>query len=266
MRVFADLLEFFGRFHRERYGWDGSPIHDAVAVAHLALPGLVTTEACRVDIETHSELTRGRTVADRHHLTGRPANAEIGLAIDRAAFPNTQIAQYWTSSPSAGSSDKAWYIYFTSGWTSFDDKGSRYNVRCVRGSRCYPTSRFVVGSGSSSGLVTDTLTNLVWQQQKSATRMTWTDAQTYCPSGFRLPTVKELESIVDLTVNSGGPSNRPAINQSAFPIPADIFWTSSASASNMPPYVTLAWSVDFSSGSSDDNYIMSNSCWALCVQ
>ncbi len=85
-RVFADLLEFFGRFHRERYGWDGSPIHDAVAVAHVALPGLVETEACRVDVETASELSRGRTVADRAGQTGRPVNAEIGLAIDRARF------------------------------------------------------------------------------------------------------------------------------------------------------------------------------------
>ena len=37
--VFADLLRFYARFHRERYGWSGSPIHDAVAVAHVALPG-----------------------------------------------------------------------------------------------------------------------------------------------------------------------------------------------------------------------------------
>jgi pyrimidine-specific ribonucleoside hydrolase len=85
-RVFADLLEFFGRFHRDRYGWDGSPIHDAVAVAHVALPGLVKTEACRVDIETASELSRGRTVADRAGQTGRPANAEVGLGIDRGRF------------------------------------------------------------------------------------------------------------------------------------------------------------------------------------
>ena len=84
--VFAGLLEFFGRFHRERYGWDGSPVHDAVAVAHLAVPGLVRTEACRVDIETTSELTRGRTVADLHGLSGRPRNADVGLAIDRAQF------------------------------------------------------------------------------------------------------------------------------------------------------------------------------------
>ena len=85
-RVFADLLQFFGRFHAERYGWDGSPIHDAVAVAHLAVPGLVETEMCRVDIETVSELTRGRTVADQRGLSGRPPNAEIGLRIDRTRF------------------------------------------------------------------------------------------------------------------------------------------------------------------------------------
>lgn len=85
-RVFADLLRFFARFHLERYGWDGSPIHDAVAVAHLALPGLVETSPYRVDIETTSELTRGRTVVDLHGLSGRPPNAEVGLAIDRPRF------------------------------------------------------------------------------------------------------------------------------------------------------------------------------------
>jgi pyrimidine-specific ribonucleoside hydrolase len=84
--VFAGLLEFFGRFHRTRYGWDGSPVHDAVAVAHLAVPGLVETEPCRVDVETTGALTRGRTVADWHGLTGRPANVQVGLRIDRPRF------------------------------------------------------------------------------------------------------------------------------------------------------------------------------------
>ena len=55
----------------ERYGWDGSPIHDAVTVAHLAMPDLVRTEAYRVDVETTSELTRGRTVVDLYAQTGR---------------------------------------------------------------------------------------------------------------------------------------------------------------------------------------------------
>jgi pyrimidine-specific ribonucleoside hydrolase len=85
-RVLADLLRFFARFHAERYGWDGSPIHDAVAVAHVLGLGLVQTEPYRVDVETTSELTRGRTVVDRHGVSGTPPNAAVGVAIDRARF------------------------------------------------------------------------------------------------------------------------------------------------------------------------------------
>ena len=35
----ADLVDFFTVFHRETYGWDGAPIHDAVAAAHVIRPG-----------------------------------------------------------------------------------------------------------------------------------------------------------------------------------------------------------------------------------
>jgi pyrimidine-specific ribonucleoside hydrolase len=84
--VFADLLRFFARFHQQRYGWDGSPIHDAVTIAHLATPDLVRTEAYRVDVETTSELTRGRTVVDLYAQTGRPPNVDVGREIDRARF------------------------------------------------------------------------------------------------------------------------------------------------------------------------------------
>ena len=85
-RVFAGLLGFFARFHAERYGWDGSPIHDAVAVAHLAVPGLVATKSFRVNIETRSDLTRGRTVVDVEGVSGLPPNADVGVAIDRERF------------------------------------------------------------------------------------------------------------------------------------------------------------------------------------
>ncbi len=85
-RVFADLFRFFAGWHARRYGWDGSPIHDAVAVAHLALPGLVTTQDYRVQVETHSELTLGRTVIDRERLSGEPPNAAVSVGIDRARF------------------------------------------------------------------------------------------------------------------------------------------------------------------------------------
>ena len=82
----AELVEFFKQYHARTYGWDGAPIHDAVALAHAFRPGIVTTERMNVEIEVESELTRGRTVADRWHRTDRPENAHVGVEIDAEAF------------------------------------------------------------------------------------------------------------------------------------------------------------------------------------
>ena len=89
--VFADLLRFYARFHRERYGWSGSPIHDAVAVAHVALPGLVTTQPYRVDVETTGEITRGRTVVDSRGVAGPDPNVDVALTIDRERFADVLV-------------------------------------------------------------------------------------------------------------------------------------------------------------------------------
>jgi hypothetical protein len=108
--------------------------------------------------------------------------------------------------------------------------------------RCYPTERFKV---LDDQFVRDTLTKLVWQRQASTTTMTWATAKTYCSnSGFRLPTVKELLSIVDLTVRTVD-SPGPIIDQAAFPnTPSEAFWTSSPSAR----ISSDAWNVNFSDG------------------
>jgi inosine-uridine nucleoside N-ribohydrolase len=82
----AGLLEYFQAFHERVYGWQGTPIHDAVAVAHVAHPGLVTTRPYAVAVELDGTLTRGRTVVDLRGVTGRPPNAEVGVAIDRERF------------------------------------------------------------------------------------------------------------------------------------------------------------------------------------
>ncbi|HET7726938.1 MAG TPA: nucleoside hydrolase [Candidatus Limnocylindrales bacterium] len=84
--VFADLMRFFAAHHRDRYGWDGPPVHDAVAVARLIAPELFGTRPLRVDIETGDGLTRGRTVADPEGLRGLPPNAEVAVAVDRERF------------------------------------------------------------------------------------------------------------------------------------------------------------------------------------
>ena len=82
----ADLVEFFKRYHEETYGWDGAPIHDAVAVAHVIKPSLVDTRRRNVEIELESELCRGRTVVDLWQRTERPPNADVGVDLDAPAF------------------------------------------------------------------------------------------------------------------------------------------------------------------------------------
>ncbi|MHB1244745.1 MAG: nucleoside hydrolase [Gaiellaceae bacterium] len=82
----AELVEFFKLYHARTYGWDGAPIHDAVALAHAFRPGIVRTEHMNVEVETKSGLCLGRTVADRWHRTDRPVNAHVGVGIDADAF------------------------------------------------------------------------------------------------------------------------------------------------------------------------------------
>jgi inosine-uridine nucleoside N-ribohydrolase len=82
----AELVEFFTVYHRQTYGWDGAPIHDAVAVAHILRPGLVETKLRNVEVERVSELCRGRTVVDLWLRTGRTANARVGVDLDAEAF------------------------------------------------------------------------------------------------------------------------------------------------------------------------------------
>jgi inosine-uridine nucleoside N-ribohydrolase len=82
----ADLVDFFAVYHRETYGWAGAPIHDAVAVAHVVDPTLMTTVDVNVEVELESELCRGRTVVDRWRRTGRAPNAHVGVDLDTERF------------------------------------------------------------------------------------------------------------------------------------------------------------------------------------
>ena len=85
-RMVAELFDYFHEYHRRTYGFDGSPIHDAVAVAHVFRPGLVETRERHVAIECGSELCRGRTVVDLWRRTENEPNAHVGVGIDGDAF------------------------------------------------------------------------------------------------------------------------------------------------------------------------------------
>jgi inosine-uridine nucleoside N-ribohydrolase len=65
---------------------DSAPVHDAVCVAHLIDPDVVTTREAHVDVELRGELTRGRTVVDLRPIPVKPPNARWADGADRARF------------------------------------------------------------------------------------------------------------------------------------------------------------------------------------
>jgi len=85
-KVVAELSDFFQLFHERRYGFEGSPIHDAMAVAEVIDPSLLETVLCNVEIETASDHCDGRTVVDRWLVTDRPRNARVGIDVDAPRF------------------------------------------------------------------------------------------------------------------------------------------------------------------------------------
>ena len=82
----TELLRFYDTFHRTVYNFEGSPIHDALAVAHVLNPDLVGTLERNVEIDTESELCRGRTVVDLWQRTDREPNAHVGVEVDSDGF------------------------------------------------------------------------------------------------------------------------------------------------------------------------------------
>jgi hypothetical protein len=85
---------------------------------------------------------------------------------------------------------------------SYPLHATRY-VRCVRGNPRYGVNRF---RDNGDGTVTDAATGLTWQQGDSGEAMDWPAALRYAEalelagrSDWRLPDVKELQSIVDYT-------------------------------------------------------------------
>jgi inosine-uridine nucleoside N-ribohydrolase len=85
-RFVAELWDFVSQFHLATYGTEDTPVHDALAVAHVLRPGLLQTVDCHVAVETASGLTRGRTVVDVWGRTGLPPNAHVAVDVDAAGF------------------------------------------------------------------------------------------------------------------------------------------------------------------------------------
>ena len=150
-------------------------------------------------------------------------------SIDTAYFPQTVASCYWSSTPYANGIDVAWCMNFLYGFGSHGDKSLDNCVRAVRGEQTQ--SAF---TDNADGTVTDTSSGLMWQQATAPGTYTWTQALSYCDglslgghTDWRLPTIKELDSIVDLM------RFNPSSDTSYFPdTVASYYWSSTTSAGN----------------------------------
>ncbi|RME75967.1 MAG: DUF1566 domain-containing protein [Chloroflexi bacterium] len=136
-------------------------------------------------------------------------------------------------------------------------------VRCVRGTE-YGNNNFV---DNGDGTITDNATGLMWAQADSGVGMTWEEALAWVQqknaenylgySDWRLPNVKELQSIVDYTQAPGasdpaneGPAIDPLFSISSITNEAGdadypYFWTSTSARFQACGDYYYAWYVAF---------------------
>jgi pyrimidine-specific ribonucleoside hydrolase len=83
--VVAEWLDFFYGFHRS-LGYPGAPVHDAVAVAALIKPEIMTFHEMFVQVETTGDYCRGATIGDPFGTLNQSANVRCIMDIDRQGF------------------------------------------------------------------------------------------------------------------------------------------------------------------------------------
>ena len=121
-----------------------------------------------------------------------------------------------------------------------------------------PAGRYTAGTGT----VFDSKTGLTWEQPASTTALAWTDANSHCVAkgaGWRLPTVKELFSLVDF---GKAMSPAPAMIDATFTGTQSAIYWSSTKVAGSP---SSAWYVAFDDGRAS-NVDMSIVGYVRCVR
>lgn len=168
-------------------------------------------------------------------------------AMDGAYFTKTAAEYWWTDETQAGDPARVWVTNAGGGVgnhlkaeTLSAGGTKKMHVRCVRNTWSTPVNmRF---EENDPGIVTDNMTDLHWRKVLASTSVTWEEALGMAESaeygGFtdwRLPNIKELQSITDLS------RTNPGINVTAFPdMGVRKIWASTS----LPNQTVQAWYLD----------------------
>jgi|LGVE01.1.fsa_nt_gb hypothetical protein len=147
--------------------------------------------------------------------------------IDTLYFPNTEIDdgkgylsyRYFTSNTMGYSgANSVWCLDFDHAGSSQCPKRHTHRIYCaraVRGARAWSSHHFIINDDNT---ITDTNTGLMWQRECPGSQINWEEAIGHCEnlslagySDWRLPAVKELQSIVNPEKYD------PAIDKEYFP-------------------------------------------------
>ncbi|MBU2490112.1 MAG: DUF1566 domain-containing protein [Proteobacteria bacterium] len=188
----------------------------------------------------------------RRELFSLVSHARINPCLPRGhPFTSVFSSYHWTSESVARLPDQAWYVHLGGARVFKGMKQASYMVWPVRGqSAVIPAGTGAGGPGAlwpeprfeaRGNEVADRLTGLAWTACADLAQgpVSWTEALALCrgldpPGAWRLPNIRELESLTDLSAHTPALAlGHPFIN------PGKGYWSSTTSAYD-PAY---AWTL-----------------------
>ena len=178
-------------------------------------------------------------------------------------FDDFPIDSVWTSSPfpNPDGLKMSWRVDFMEGTSAGRGRTKGTRVRCVSSPNAKGGSE--QSFEHSETVARDANTQLEWQRFPDDVQRGWRDAIAYCDAldlegtGWHLPTVKELLTLVDST------RHEPAIDARIFPVlQGETFWTSTEHLDSR----TSAYLVEFANGEASLSSTFEELHFARCVR